>query len=235
MYEVFEFDGLNPTSHFSRSEREAGVSSKYIAFDIETAKDIPGPDFNWRPHRPLSICCIASISDLCGDARVWYSKGTDDAPLNQMTSANVADFVRYIEAQIEAGFTPLSWNGLGFDYDILAEESALLDQCKRQALLHRDLMFHVVCEKGFPVSLANACIGMGLQGKLDGVDGCDAPKLWQNGDHETVCKYVAQDVRAVSGLAVECEKQKTFRWKTSRGSIFSFGLPKGWLSVNDAM
>jgi hypothetical protein len=175
------------------------------------------------------------MSGSCGDARVWYSKGADNSPLSQMSCADVADFVNYLELQIQTGFTPLTWNGLGFDYDILAEESELVDQCKRQAILHVDLMFHVVCEKGFPVGLANACIGMGLPGKLHGVEGCDAPKLWQNGDHEAVCKYVAQDVRAVLGLATECEKQKTFRWRTSRGSVSSFPLPEGWLSVSDAM
>jgi hypothetical protein len=211
------------------------VSRNFIAFDIETAKDIPGAGFNWRPNRPLGICCIASMSDSCNNARVWFSKGAKDVPLGQMTSADVADFVNYLETQIDVGFTPITWNGVGFDYDILAEESALFEQCKRQALLHCDLMFHVVCEKGFPVSLANACSGMGLPGKLRGVEGRDAPKLWQNGDHERVCEYVAQDVRAVLGLATECERQKTFRWRTGRGSVSSFGLPRGWLSVSDAL
>jgi hypothetical protein len=28
---------------------------KYLAFDIETAKDVPEADFNWKPHRPLGI------------------------------------------------------------------------------------------------------------------------------------------------------------------------------------
>jgi hypothetical protein len=31
------------------------MARQYLAFDIETAKDVPGDDFNWRPHRPLGI------------------------------------------------------------------------------------------------------------------------------------------------------------------------------------
>jgi len=29
------------------------MKRKYLAIDIETAKDVPGEDFNWKPHRPL--------------------------------------------------------------------------------------------------------------------------------------------------------------------------------------
>ena len=36
------------------------MGRNYLAFDIETAKDVPGPDFNWKRHRPLGITCIAS-------------------------------------------------------------------------------------------------------------------------------------------------------------------------------
>ena len=29
------------------------MTRRYLAFDIETATDVPGPGFNWRPYRPL--------------------------------------------------------------------------------------------------------------------------------------------------------------------------------------
>ena len=37
------------------------MARRYLAFDIETAKDVPGDDFNWRPHRPLGIACAATL------------------------------------------------------------------------------------------------------------------------------------------------------------------------------
>jgi hypothetical protein len=211
------------------------MPGKYVAFDIETAKDVPGVDFNWRPHRPLGISCIASISASCQEPRVWFSKDSNGTPLPQMSRSDLAEFVNYVDALMKKGFTPLTWNGLAFDYDIVAEESNLTDQCKQQALQHVDMMFHIVCEKGFPVSLANAAAGMGLQGKLRSVDGCDAPKLWLQGRYEAVINYVAQDVRATIELAAECRRRRMFKWITSRGKVGTMPLPKGWLSVDEAM
>lgn len=37
------------------------MARKYLAFDIETATDVPCDDFNRRPHRPLGICCAAAL------------------------------------------------------------------------------------------------------------------------------------------------------------------------------
>ncbi len=211
------------------------MAAKYVAFDIETAKDVPGTEFDWRPHRPLGIACMASMSCKCKEPRIWYSKDTDGIPLRQMSRNDAAEFVGYLNSLIKDGFTPLTWNGLAFDFDILAEESNLWEQCKQQALLHVDMMFHIVCEKGFPVGLANAASGMGMQGKLQGVDGCDAPTLWLQGQHDAVMNYVAQDVRATLQLGLECEKRRMFRWTTKRGSIGEMSLPQGWLPVKDAL
>ena len=41
--------------------------------------------------------------------------------------------VRYLEDQVAQGYTLLTWNGLGFDLDILAEESGMLPNCRRLA------------------------------------------------------------------------------------------------------
>jgi len=55
------------------------MARRYLAFDIETAKDIPGDDFNWRPHRPLGISCAATLASdsdqprLC-TARHWMGR-----------------------------------------------------------------------------------------------------------------------------------------------------------------
>jgi hypothetical protein len=38
------------------------MTRKFLAFDIETATDVPGDDFNWKPHWPLGISCAATVS-----------------------------------------------------------------------------------------------------------------------------------------------------------------------------
>src|SRR5262245_29758890 len=134
---------------------------RYLAFDIETAKDIPGEDFNWRPHRPLGITCAATLASDATEVRLWHGTTSDGALANQMTRDDVAALVEYLCAMAHDGFTILTWNGLGFDFDILAEESGAAANCHECALCHVDMMFHIVCSLGYPVALDRGAQGMG--------------------------------------------------------------------------
>lgn len=210
------------------------MNRKYLAFDIETARDIPGDDFNWKPHRPLGITCIATQSSRCEEPRIWLTRTKSRTPAPQMSQADVAEFVQHLADAEADGFVPLSWNGLGFDFDILAEESGLMAECRTLARAHVDMMFHVVCEKGFPVSLKNAATGLGVKGKLEGVEGIDAPSLWASGQYDVVTDYVAQDVRTTLAVALKSERQRSFAWMTRKGIPSSMPLPQGWLTVEVA-
>ena len=210
------------------------MPGKFIAFDIETAKEVPGADFNWKPHRPLGITCIASQSTDDDAPRVWFSKTDSGIPSPRMTQDEVASFVRYLTDAMADGFIPLSWNGLAFDLDIIAEESGLTDACKQLARNHVDMMFHLVCEMGFPVKLKNAASGLGVQGKLEEVEGINAPGLWASGQHDAVIEYVSQDVRATLSVALESERRRSFAWTTRAGTISTMPLPRGWLTVDAA-
>src|SRR5262249_12571246 len=121
------------------------MARRYLAFDIETAKDVPGEDFNWRPHRPLGISCAATLASDSSEVRLWHGKTREGTPANQMTRAEAEGLIQYLCNMAEDGFTILTWNGLGFDFDILAEESAAGSSCKECALGHVDMMFHIVC------------------------------------------------------------------------------------------
>jgi RNase_H superfamily len=211
------------------------IPMKFLAFDIETAKEVPGADFNWKPHRPLGISCIASLATGDEQPRVWFSKLDDGTPAPQMTQGDVAAFVNHLQQSLGDGIVPLTWNGLGFDLDVLSEESAMPAECSQIAKSHVDMMFHVVCEKGFPVSLANAAAGSNLPGKTEGVKGCDAPALWQQGQFETVKQYVAQDVRVTMSIAEASLSKKSFAWKTRKGSTSRMPLSNGWLTVEQAL
>ena len=57
------------------------------------------------------------------------------------------------------GFTIVTWNGLGFDFDVLAEESGLPRECAETGLDHVDMMFHVLCKLGHPLGLDAAARG----------------------------------------------------------------------------
>ena len=92
-----------------------------------------------------------------------------------MCQREAAKLVEYLANQVRHGYTIVTWNGLGFDFDILAEESGMLDDCQRLARDHVDMMFHVVCQLGFGVSLDSAARGMGLSRKHEGLCGGRLP------------------------------------------------------------
>lgn len=151
-----------------------------------------------------------------------------------MAAEDIAAFVSYLEDQCAAGFVPLSWNGLGFDFDVLAEESGQRAACRNLALAHVDMMFHVFCEKGFPVALDKVAAGMGLPGKTKGMTGKEAPHRWSAGDHQSVIEYVSQDVRTTLAVAAAAENGKGMAWITGQGKRAWLPLPAGWMTVDVA-
>ncbi len=211
------------------------MTRKYLAFDIETAKDIPGTDFNWRPYRPLGITCAAAFPCDAQDPTVWYGKNSEGTPAERMLPAEARNIVNHLVKMVSDGYTLLTWNGLGFDFDVLSEESGAFEECKDLAMKHVDMMFHVFCDRGFPVALDKAAQGLGISGKPAGMSGLLAPQLWAQGRHQDVIDYVAQDVRIALQIAETCEKKRSFAWLTRRGSISSMALTSGWLTVRDAI
>lgn len=211
------------------------MSRKFIAFDVETAADIPGTDFNWRPHRPIGITCAAALASDANEPVVWHARTADGKPAQRMSRDEARSVVKFLTEQVAAGYTIATWNGLGFDFDVLSEESGAAEICREVALGHVDMMFHVFCEKGFPVSLEKAASALGIAGKFAGISGWQAPKLWARGEHQKVLDYVAQDVRLALEIASRCESNRSFAWHTQKGTVGKLALKRGWLSVRDAL
>lgn len=209
------------------------MDRRYVAFDIETAKEWPdGAD--WSRYRPLGISCAATLPADTDTARVWHGLTGDDQPADRMTRQDVAKLVEHLLAMVGDGYTILTWNGLGFDFQILAEESGMSQECQSLALGHVDMMFHVLCELGHPVALDAAAQAMGLPGKPEGMSGLLAPGMWAEGKRQEVLDYVAQDARTTVDLATLCEQGGCFRWVTRRGTTGRMALPRGWLDVSAA-
>ena len=213
------------------------MKRKYLAFDIEIAQKLPEGEGDWKAHRPLGITCAATLSSDTGELQLWHGLTGDGQPAGRMSQPDLVKMVQYMAAMADDGYTTLTWNGLGFDFDILAEESEMFDRCKQLAfdLDHVDMMFHVFCKLGYPVGLDRSAKGMGLAGKPQGMDGALAPRLWAEGKHQQVLDYVAQDVRTTLELAQTCEERGHLRWITRRGSGKKMGLPSGWLTVREAL
>ncbi len=207
----------------------------YIAFDIETAKILPQQVQDLKAHRPLGVACAATLSGLDDAPRLWYGRTDDQAPAGRMSRDEAAELVDFLVESVSNGATILTWNGLGFDFDILAEESGMVEECKRLALGHVDMMFHVFCELGYPIALDRAAQGMRLTGKSSDVASHMAPRLWAEGKTGAVLDYVSQDVRATLELAQACEQQRVLRWVARSGSVRDMKLRSGWLTVEAAL
>ncbi len=203
------------------------MERKYLAFDIETAKVLPETEADWKSCRPLGISCAATLLADSDEVMLWHGK-------DKLTKQEAAELVHYLTTQVEQGYTILTWNGLGFDLDILAEESGMLEECKSLAVNHVDMMFHILCRLGYGVRLDGAAKGMGVAGKPEGMNGALAPVLWAEGKRKEVLNYVAQDVRTTLDVAMACESCGQFRWIARSGKLRSMGLPDGWLTVNQA-
>lgn len=210
---------------------------KIAAFDIETVKDFPEGE-DWRDHRPLGVGCIAVSTVDDGERAYWTpdSNGGTEGIACRMTVEDLGIAVYELLRLQRVGYTLFSWNGLGFDFPVLAEETGLLSECRELARNHVDMMFHFLCEKGFPISLKAAAEGSGSPGKTEGMDGKEALRLWAEGERRKVVDYCQQDAKATLALAQLTAWQKSISWVTRRGTVSGLDLGgKGWLAVREAM
>jgi hypothetical protein len=193
-----------------------------VAFDLEIAKEIPEGE-ELMAHRPLHITCAAACNHIMRD-HIWHS-GRGPARysswMEPTMAQNVADCLYKWHSR---GATIVTWNGLGFDFDILAEECQSQEHKDRLievALGHVDMGFQMLCEKGFMCGLEAAALGMGLPGKLEGVTGAQAPAMWKQGvwEQEKVLAYVRQDVFTTMRVYQEILKTGKLCWVTKKGTV----------------
>ena len=212
---------------------------RYLAFDIETARPFP-ENRDWRSARPLGIACAAAYGTGDQRPRAWYNRSPDGEIQPSLTRQQAQSLVNQLATLTDPEKPPepfklLTWNGLGFDLDILAEESGMIDECRQIALNHIDMMFHVYCTLGYPLGLDKAAHGMGTPGKPEGMNGALANDMWNSGDRAPVIQYCAADVRSTLALARECEKQRRLQWTSNAGRTRFFNLADGWLTVREAL
>jgi len=217
---------------------------RYAAFDIEIAREIPDGVDDWATLRPLGISCAAihravlkpNDHGLAVDyesARIYHgAEQPEGRYANQMTPRHCQEMAHHLLSLDALGYIVVSYNGLGFDFDVLAEEcqSQSMSQSLRYLTQrHVDIAFAFFAEKGYMPSLANACAGMGIEGKTEGVSGSKAPEMWA-GDIEQqnkVLEYVLQDARITGHLYEKVLERKRLRWITRSGKARSW-RPTRW-------
>jgi hypothetical protein len=175
------------------NQRATTPNQKVAAFDIEIAKSIPDGETDWKKHRPLGITCAA----IATPRGVWRYVATNDdgTYAERMTQEQARELANDLLWFIHR-YKILTWNGLSFDFDVLAEESGASRLCADVATSdrHIDMMFHFFCDRGYPVGLDAVAKGLGLPGKPEGVSGALAPDMWRDGRQAEVVDYVVSDV-----------------------------------------
>lgn len=217
------------------------MTRRYLAFDLEIAALIPDDAQDWKQYRPLGITCaaIAWHGDDGIETQTFHGNATgelwsDATPAPRMTAIECRDLVKDLRYLAQKGHTILTWNGLSFDFDILAEESGTHAECAELATNHVDMMFQVFCTRGYPLGLDTVAKGLGLSGKVEGMSGALAPQLWADGKYEQVLEYVAQDVRTTLEVALAVEKRGGFSWIAKSGRRNSLDI-KRWLTVKECL
>ena len=212
------------------------MTRRWLALDLETSKITP-PDADIQAHRPLGISCWAvawMLSD--GNTETISGCGLDDnmQPTAQLSEIDCRRFVERLQTATERGFTLLTHNGVGFDFDILAEESGMHATCAELAMNSVDTCLQIHAAKGFPVGLDAIAKGMGLQGKTEGMSGALAPELWADGQFDQVLEYVQQDARTTLEVALEIERLGYLKWVAKSGRMNRLDIPH-WLTVREAL
>jgi len=198
--------------------------TKFTAFDIEIAKEIPPDVKDWKLVAPLGISCAALwTDDLTPNPELFWAEP-------QLNQERAKDLVFRLQVLQNQGYVIVTWNGCGFDFPVLAQESGMKQECAELALNHVDLMLLVTFQKGFMLGLNKACVGAGLTGKthevvlksgqkLTEMGGALAPQMWAMGETEAVLTYLAGDVEQTNKLAHAIEAQKSIRWTSNSGKF----------------
>jgi hypothetical protein len=212
--------------------------NKIVAFDLEIVKEIPD-GVEWRDIRPLGISCMSFLpSDQILSSLKFHSDSMDSPISGAMSSEELAPTISWMLDLVDDGYRLVTWNGLGFDFDVLAEESGMYEECKQLALSHVDMMFHFFCLKGFPVGLDAVARGLGFGGKMAGMTGALAPALWASpnlSDRLKVLRYVHQDAVSTLEIYERTAEMKKVNWITQKGKLSTCWLMDGWKTVKECL
>jgi len=193
----------------------------YVAFDLEISKLFLEDNPRLDPEDHLGISCAATVTHT-GELKLWHNKDMGE----RMLPEEVQELVGYLHAQHNQGSPIVSWNGMKFDFHVLAVESGFRETCEELAWEHVDLMYVVHCIKGYPLGLEAASKACGTEKGVEGLkQGRYAPYFWAKGDYQLALDYVAQDARCTAAIADTVAEDWGFIWISRRGNPVRFFVP----------
>lgn len=203
-----------------------------MGFDLEIFNNPDEEsDVPW-PKQKLGISCIGLWPDDQEECRLFWNQ---ENPTGAMTPPQILEAINAMWSYRALGYEIATWNGLAFDFQVLAVESGEWFSCRELAVEHVDMMFHFYCTYGHLLGINAAAEGAGVGGKLEGMSGALAPDLWKEGKTQKVLDYLAQDCKMTNEVAAYGDRTKTVKWTSKSGKQLTRQIgEKGWLPVHRA-
>lgn len=197
---------------------------RFIAWDIETAEIVPEGAV-WEDYRPYGISCAATLVMPENQMAIWVSTGGENLRLApKLTTGRCVEMFRHLVDFQAQGYPVVSWNGVGFDFDVLAEEmpAVFFESVVALAWDSYDPGFQMACELGYMCGLGKAAQSTLGASKL--MSGAQAPALWAEdaAGQTKVLEYVQSDVRLTAELYEALLDSGRIKW------ISRAGRPNEW-------
>jgi len=212
---------------------------KFVGFDLEVCT---WPESgNWDKETPLGISCVGLMGSDWDEPEVLYASSCSGSPEPRaMREDELHHVLALFKEYRHKGYIIVSWNGLQFDFlnMALSDPSHAYDYAMI-AMDHIDMMFYILCHKGWPVGLEAVAHGIGLSGKTAGMSGDKAPDMWMGkeepndlGDMELipstledrnkVLEYVGQDAITTVDIVEIASRTKTLKWRSKSSGRWQF-------------
>lgn len=207
---------------------------KIAAFEIRTDRQ----DFksqNGSTPQPCRLICAAIALSDSDEVFTFYDTGPAGVPAAAMSKTTGRNLLGALRRFHNSEYRLVSWGGLGYDLEALAQHTEQVDDCGQIAWSHTDLMFQFHCRAGFPVSLRAAALGMALPLGNDRRHEVNAGELWTDtSQRERVIAATAQDAETTRAVAQACQRLRRIDWITQRGDQRYLAMPDGILTVQQA-
>ena len=213
------------------------LSDKFVGFDLEIAE--PFPESGWNKESSLGISCAAMYGEY--NVEFFPARHGERLP-DRMSPFEVRMMIDNLLEVESFGAQIVTWNGLGFDFLVLAiecQDEYYKGIVRDMALRHIDPFFNMFCDKGFGIGLQTAANALGVKGKLEGMHGSLAPLMWNAsfpatdeetaemattgfergsiGAQELCIEYVVQDAKATYDVYMALMEIHNLHWITRAG------------------
>ena len=187
----------------------------YTAFDLETTGLFKSNiDDSSAPQITCAVTCrmIRKQPGVFDTARPlrWTEDDTFASPAT-MTIETVVRLVDHLYCEMQLGYPPITWNGLAYDFRVLAAQAEYVEECTQQikelALSGVDPMFNFTTHQGYWVSMASVADGFELPVNKNST-GAEAVRLWLEGsseDRKGVVDYCQNDVLVLSKIVAKID------------------------------